>query len=135
MRSANDYIERLRNKGVTAAFFAQPPSESIYAQVLQGRIPVVIPSPTGTTVDPACGCSERTVGPFLAHTITNRVVQANSTGLLTSTATYEFLNNGLRPITVTLTRTDSSLLFSPSVGPGETYTPYPNQGYVSYTVS
>jgi hypothetical protein len=135
MRSANDYMERLRNKSVAAATFSQAPPESIYAQVLQGRIPFVIPTPTGTTVDPSCFCAERTVGPFLAHSILNQLIQANSNGSLNSRVTYEFQNSGLQPITVTLTRIDESLLLSPSIGPGETYTPYPNQGYVSYTTS
>lgn len=128
-------MERLRNKVVAVSVFPQAPPESIYAQILQGRQPYVIPTPTGTTVDPACVCPEQIITPFFAHTIMNQAVQPDSKGLLQSKATYAFQNNGLQPITVTLTRTDGSLLLSPLIDPGEIYTPYPNQGYVGYKTS
>jgi hypothetical protein len=136
MRSANDYTERLRNKLLATAIFPSPPPESLYAQVLQGRQPYVIPTPTGSTVDPACGCAEQTIRPVLVpHHMTNHAVQTGSHGTTTNTESYLFENNGTTPITVTMTRTDGSLLLSPPIGPGETYVPYPNQGYSSYTVS
>jgi hypothetical protein len=207
MRSANDYMERLRNKVVATATFSQTPPESVYAQILQGRQPFMIPTPTGTTVDPSCcysspiciiTCSNTTgtnylqdpqpTGPFYVTAanpgvgIVNFQFLQDSTiigsqslvltghpqlvtptegfthvqyvfqctpavvnivyvpsDFLEPTLAYGFENSSTTEITITLTRTDTSIL-SFNI-PGGTYpnwhvvSPLPAYGYVSYTTS
>ena len=54
MRSAGEYTERRRQNVVVNSTFSRPPEHSTYLQILQGRQPIVVPTPVGTRTEPSC---------------------------------------------------------------------------------
>lgn len=54
MRSAGEYTERRRQNIVVNSTFSRPPEHSTYVQILQGRQPIVVPTPVGTRTEASC---------------------------------------------------------------------------------
>ena len=54
MRSSGEYTERRRQNVVVNSTFSRPPEHSTYLQILQGRQPIVVPTPVGTRTEPSC---------------------------------------------------------------------------------
>jgi hypothetical protein len=82
MRSSGEYTERRRQNIVVNSTFSRPPEHSTYLQIMQGRQPIVVPTPVGTTLEPSCCYSPPTDSPPTDSLPTYTITCSNKAGSL-----------------------------------------------------